>query len=50
MGVAFVPGCSFMVKDDEPCPAFRLNYSTPSKENIERGIQILAEAVKEYLK
>ena len=49
-GVAFVPGCSFMVKDDEPCPAFRLNYSTPSKENIERGIKILAEAVDEYLK
>ena len=49
-GVAFVPGCSFMVNDSDPCPAFRLNYSTPSKENIERGIQILAEAIDEYLK
>ena len=49
-GVAFVPGCSFMVNDSDPCPAFRLNYSTPSKENIEKGIQILAESVKEYLK
>ena len=49
-GVAFVPGCSFMVNDSDPCPAFRLNYSTPSKENIERGIQILAEAINEYLK
>lgn len=49
-GVAFVPGCSFMVNDSAPCPAFRLNYSTPSKENIERGIQILAEAIDEYLK
>ena len=49
-GVAFVPGCSFMVNDSEPCPAFRLNYSTPSKENIERGIQILAESITEYLK
>ena len=49
-GVAFVPGCSFMVNDSDPCPAFRLNYSTPSKENIELGIQILAEAIDEYLK
>lgn len=49
-GVAFVPGCSFMVNDSDPCPAFRLNYSTPSKENIERGVQILAEAIDEYLK
>ena len=49
-GVAFVPGCSFMVNDSDPCPAFRLNYSTPSKENIERGIRILAEAIDEYLK
>ena len=49
-GVAFVPGCSFMVNDSDPCPAFRLNYSTPSKENIERGIQILAAAIDEYLK
>ena len=39
-----------MVNDSAPCPAFRLNYSTPSKENIERGIQILAEAIDEYLK
>ena len=49
-GVAFVPGCSFMVNDSAPCPAFRLNYSTPSKENIEKGIQILADSVREYLK
>jgi len=49
-GVAFVPGCSFMVNDSDPCPAFRLNYSTPSKENIERGVKILAEAIDEYLK
>ncbi len=49
-GVAFVPGCSFMVNDSDPCPAFRLNYSTPSKENIEKGIIILADAIREYLK
>ena len=49
-GVAFVPGCSFMVDDSAPCASFRLNYSTPSKEAIEKGIPLLAEAINEYLK
>ncbi len=48
-GVAFVPGCSFMVDDTAPSPSFRLNYSTPSKENIERGIVLLSEAIREFL-
>lgn len=49
-GVAFVPGCSFMVDDQAPCPAFRLNYSTPSDEAIVKGIEILGEAIDEFLK
>lgn len=49
-GVAFVPGCSFMVNDSAPCPSFRLNYSTPSMENIQRGVEILADAITGYLK
>lgn len=49
-GVAFVPGCSFMVDDSAPCASFRLNYSTPSKEAIKKGIPLLAEAINEYLK
>lgn len=48
-GVAFVPGCSFMADDTAPCSSFRLNYSTPSSENIERGIPILADAIREFL-
>lgn len=49
-GVAFVPGCSFMVDDTAPNPSFRLNYSTPSKEDIQRGVVLLAGAIKEFLK
>lgn len=48
-GVAFVPGCSFMVDDTAPCASFRLNYSTPSNEAIEKGIILLAEAISEFL-
>ncbi len=48
-GVAFVPGCSFMVDDTAPCSSFRLNYSTPSEEAIERGIPILADTIREFL-
>lgn len=48
-GVAVVPGCCFMVDDDAICSAFRLNYSTPSDENIEKGVKILAAAATEYI-
>ena len=48
-GVAFVPGRDFMVDSDAPCRAFRLNYSTPTYENMEKGMQRLGEAINEYL-
>jgi len=48
-GVAFVPGRDFMVDSDAPCRAFRLNYSTPTYENMEEGIKRLAVAIDEYL-
>lgn len=48
-GVAFVPGCSFMVDDQAPCASFRVNYSTPSKESIAKGIPLLAASIEEYL-
>lgn len=48
-GVAFVPGRDFMVDSDAPCRDFRLNFSTPSYENMEKGILRLAEAINEYL-
>jgi 2-aminoadipate transaminase len=40
-GVAVVPGTAFLINENEPCNAFRLNYSTPSDEQILKGIEIL---------
>lgn len=48
-GVAFVPGRDFMVDSEAPCRDFRLNYSTPTYENMEKGIIRLSEAINEYL-
>ncbi len=41
--VAVVPGATFNCNTDEPSPSFRLNYSTPSDEQIEEGIKRLGE-------
>lgn len=39
--LAIVPGSAFMT-GDTPCQSVRLNFSTPTKEQIERGTDILA--------
>ncbi len=44
--VAFVPGCNFMTDVSEKTNRFRLNFSTPSDENIVKGIKILANLLK----
>ena len=49
-GVAAVPGCSFSVDESEICSAIRLNYSLPTFEQIERGVQLLAETAREVRK
>ena len=47
--VAFVPGSTCMVDLEAPCNSFRLNYSTASNEDIEKGIKILGDLLKEEL-
>ncbi len=47
--VSIVPGNCFMVDDEKVNRGVRLNYSMPSKEQIERGTDILAECVRKYL-
>ncbi len=42
-GVAVVPGNAFLVNESEPSQALRLNFSTPSDDQIVRGIEILAQ-------
>lgn len=41
--VAVVPGTAFNCDVSAPSDSFRLNYSTPSDEQIERGIKILSK-------
>ena len=47
--VSIVPGMAFTVAEKD-CNAFRLNFSVPSMEQIEKGIALLGEAIDEYLK
>ena len=47
--VAVVPGTAFNCDTEAPSPSFRLNYSTPSDDDIRRGIAILGEVAREML-
>ena len=44
--IAVVPGSTFLCDPTLPSPSFRLNYSTPSDEQIEHGVQILGETLR----
>ena len=46
--VAVVPGNAFLVDENQPCASIRLNYSTPTDEQIEKGVKILGELLSEY--
>ena len=47
--VAVVPGNTFLCDTNATINAVRLNYSTPSDEDIVKGCELLALAVKEML-
>ncbi len=47
--VACVPGVAFTVDQSLPSNGFRMNYSTPSQENIIKGISILGSLTHEWL-
>ena len=46
--VAVVPGTAFMVDDTKPCRYIRLNFSTPSDDDIVKGVKIMGEIAKQY--
>ena len=46
--VAVVPGTAFNCDTEAGSNSFRLNYSTPSDEQIVRGIKILGKILKSY--
>ena len=47
--VAVVPGTAFDPEDSGISHSFRLTYATPSPEQIETGVRILGELVREML-
>lgn len=49
-GVSFMPGNVFYVKGSTGDSYMRLNYSYPTKLQIENGIHLLTEAIKESIR
>ena len=47
--IAVVPGNSFSIDENEKSHSFRLNYSTPTNEDIEKGMEILSKMTKDIL-
>ena len=45
--IAVVPGSAFLVSDSEPTTSFRINFSTPTDEQIVKGCEILGRLSKE---
>lgn len=48
--VAVVPGSAFMTDDTAPCSYIRLNFSTPSDDDIVNGVKIMGEVAKQFRK
>ena len=49
-GVCVVPGNAFLTDDSAPCQSFRINYTTPTDENLVRGIRLLGETADEMIR
>lgn len=47
--VCVVPGNAFLTDEKEQCSSFRINFSTPTNEQLERGIKLLGELAREVL-
>lgn len=47
--VCVVPGTAFLTDENVPCDAFRINFSTPTDEQLTRGIELLGEAIREMI-
>ena len=49
-GLAVVPGSAFYTDSAVDQPFVRLNFSTPTKEQIDRGVAVMAEVLAEMTK
>lgn len=47
--VCVVPGTAFLTDENESCDAFRINFSTPTDEQLTQGIIRLGETIREML-
>lgn len=47
--IAFVPGATTMIDQTKVYSSFRMNYSMASKEQIEKGVKILADVLNKEL-
>lgn len=47
--IAVVPGTAFMINETDETTSFRLNFSTPTDEQIVKGIEILGKMTREML-
>ena len=47
--VRVVPGATFNCDTEAPSNSFRLNFSTPSNEQIDKGIKILGQLAREMI-
>ncbi len=48
--VCVVPGNTFLTDESEPCQSFRINYSTPTDEQLVKGIDILGGLLRDMMK
>lgn len=48
--VCVVPGNAFLTDSALPCDSFRINFSTPTDEELTAGIKIIGEVAKEFIK
>lgn len=48
--VAVVPGNAFLADESMVSHSFRLNYSTPTDEQLDKGTEILGKCAKEFFK
>ncbi len=42
-----VPGTAFLTDETEPCRSFRINFSTPTDEQLREGVKILGQTARE---
>ncbi len=48
--VCVVPGNAFLTDSAIPCDSFRINFSTPTDEELTQGIKVIGEVAKEFIK